>query len=109
MGVTLDGTLSWSTHTDNVVAKMSRGISIIKRCSSLLTDVILKQVFQSLVLSHLDYCPSVWSNASRQELNKNQLTQKRATRLALNCSMRDSVEGMHTKLSWLKVEDRIVA
>lgn len=33
LGVTLEGTLSWSTHVNNIVAKMSRGISSIRRCT----------------------------------------------------------------------------
>lgn len=107
LGVTLEGTLLWSTNINKMVAKMSRGISIIRKCAYFLTEITIKQVIQSLVLSHLDYCPAIWSSASKQELNKIQLTQNRAARLALHCSMRDSVEGMHARLLWMRVEERL--
>jgi hypothetical protein len=64
-GVTLDCKLSWSKHIDTTVAKMGRSLSIIKQCSAFLTT---RQVLQALVLSHLDYCPVVWSGASKRDL-----------------------------------------
>lgn len=107
LGVTIDETLSWSTHINNIVAKMSKCISTIRRSAYLLSDTTTKLVTQSLVLSNLDYCPTIWSSASKQELAKLQLTQNRAARLVLHCSVRSSVDGMHARLSWMKVEDRL--
>ena len=34
LGVTLDCELSWSKHIDSMVAKMGRGLAVIKRCSA---------------------------------------------------------------------------
>ena len=107
LGVTIDERLSWATHINNIITKMSRSISIIRRSAYFLTNTTIKQVIQSLVLSHLDYCPAIWSNASKQELNKIQLTQNRAARLALHCSFRTSIEKMHNELSWMKVNERL--
>ena len=67
LGVTPDCKLSWSKHIDAVVAKMGRSLSIIKRCSALLTSLSTKQVLQALVLSHLDYCSVVWSGATKKD------------------------------------------
>ena len=107
LGVTIDETLSWTSHIGSIVTRMSRGISIIKNSASLLDESSLKIVIQSLVLSHLDYCPTVWSCASQKELSKLQLTQNRAARLALQCSIRKNVLKMHDRLSWLMVKDRL--
>lgn len=38
-------------------------------------------VVQSLVLSHLDYCPVVWSGAAKKPLSKLQVVQNKAARL----------------------------
>ncbi len=88
LGVAIDETLSWATQINNIITKMSRSISIIRRSAFFLANTARKQVIQSLVMSHLDYCPEIWSTASKQELNKIQLTQNRAARLALHCSER---------------------
>ncbi len=81
LGVTIDEALSWATHINNLITKMSRSFSIIRGSAYFLTNTARKQVLQSLVLSHLEYCPAIWSNAPKQELNKIQLTQNRAARL----------------------------
>ena len=78
LGVTLDCKLSWSKHIDSMVAKMGRGLAVIKRCSAFLTPHSTKQVLQPLVLSHLDYCPVIWSGAAKKVLKKRQLVQNRA-------------------------------
>jgi hypothetical protein len=51
LGVTLDCKLSWSKHIDATVAKMGRGLSIIKHCSAILTILLTRQVLQPWLLS----------------------------------------------------------
>jgi hypothetical protein len=71
--ITLDCKLSWSKHTDATVATMGRGVSILKCCSSFLTMLSTRQVLQTLVLWHLDYCPVVWSGTTKNDVGKLQL------------------------------------
>ena len=97
----MDETLSWSSHINNIVSKMSRNISNIRRSTCLLDKsivIIVKLIINSLVLSHLNYCPTVWSSASKKDLSKPQLIQNRAAHLALRCSITDSVMGTHARL-----------
>ena len=86
LGVTIDESLSWSTQIKKTVVRMIYGIYAIRRSAHLLTNTSIRLVIQSLVLSNLDYCPVIWSSASKQEINKLQLAQNRAARLALRCS-----------------------
>ncbi len=66
----LDNTLSWSKHIDNIVSTMGKGIAVARKCSVFIPSSLLKDVVQSLVLSHLEYCPMVWSSASDKHLTK---------------------------------------
>lgn len=68
LGVMLDGQLSWSDHIDGIVAKMGRGIAMIRKCSTYLTLSVISQVIQSLVFCHLQYCPVIWSAASKTDI-----------------------------------------
>ncbi|KAK6320212.1 hypothetical protein J4Q44_G00093190 [Coregonus suidteri] len=106
LGIALDGQLSWSSHVDKVVVKMGRGMSVIKIFSAFLTQKSTVLVVQALVLSHIDYCPVIWSSAAKQYLAKMHLAQNRAARLALNCTNRTNINNMHASLSWLRVEER---
>ena len=107
LGVTIDDKLSWSTQIRNIVVRMSNGIYAIRRSAHLLNYTTRKLVIQSLVLSNLDYCPVIWSSASKQEISKLQLVQNRAARLALRCSVRSSVDAMNARLSWMRVDERL--
>lgn len=46
LGITIDETLSWHIHIKNIVSKMSKSISNIRKC--FLTDTTIKLVIQSL-------------------------------------------------------------
>ena len=108
LGITVDNKLSWKKHISNMIAKMGRGISIIRRHATFMNQNILKIAIQSLILSHLDYCPAVWSNATGDMLNKLQCIQNRAARTILKCDNRTNIISMHKKLNWLLVKDRLL-
>lgn len=109
LGVRLDNLLSWSEsdQIDHIVSKMGRGIAMSRKCSVYCPTATLKNVVQSLVLSHLYYCSVVWSSAAQKHLRKLQIAQNRAARVVLHCSFRASVHEMHIKLSWLTVEAKV--
>ena len=74
-----------------------------------LTTPSTRQVLQTLVLSHLDYCSIMWSGATKKDLGKLQLAQNRAARLALGFTWRANISNMHVNLSCLKVEERLTS
>ena len=98
----MDCKLSWSKHIDTTVARMERSHSIIQCCSAFLKSLSTRQVLQSLVLSHLDYCSVLWSGDTKKDLRKLQLAQNRAARMALECTQRANINNMHVNLSSLK-------
>lgn len=108
LGITIDNKLSWTKHINKITAKMGSGISAIRRCSSFLTPKATKQVTQALILSNLDYCPVVWSNATVDMIRKLQMIQNRAARIVLRCKYRTKVVTMHKSLNWLFVKERLI-
>jgi len=56
---------------------------------------------KALILTYLDYCPAVWSNATGEYINKLQLIKNRAAPVALRCSYRRNITLMHKDLNWL--------
>jgi hypothetical protein len=59
-------------------------MSVIKIHSAFLTQRSSVLVVRDLILSHLDYCPVIWSGAAKKDLAKLQLVQNKAARFALN-------------------------
>ena len=78
LGVPLDCKLAWSKHIDATEAKMGRGLFVIKCRSAFLTSLSTRQAIQALVLSHLDYCPLMWTSATKRNIGTLQLAQNRA-------------------------------
>ena len=86
---------------------MGRAVGVVRKCCSFVPRPLLRQIVQSLVLCHLDYCSTVWSSAASGDMRKLQVVQNRAARLILNCPLRANVSGMHACLSWLTVQNRV--
>lgn len=80
-----------------MVATMSRSILIIS-CLCL-TEEPIKQVHYYPTLIMVLQSGVLHQNRSSIKI---QLTQNKAAHLALHCSIRDSVEGMHARLSWMR-------
>lgn len=53
-------------NKDNIVIKMGKGIAVTRKCTEYLTSSTLFRVIQSLVLSHLEYCPVIWLSAAKK-------------------------------------------
>ena len=80
---------------------MGRAIGIVRKCCFLVSRPLLRQIVQSLVLCHLDYCSTIWASAAGGDLRRLQVVQNRAARLVLNCPFRTNVDQLHACLSWL--------
>ena len=88
---------------------MSCALALVRRCRNAITQELMKSVIHALVLSQMEYCNIIWSNACRTHLAKLQVVQNKAARLILQCSQYTSITHMHSSLHWLKVEDKLMA
>lgn len=73
LDIILDRKLAWTKQINNIVAKMRRDISVVKRCAKFLTQKSMKQVSQAVISSRLDYCPAVWSSVSKDKIKKSEM------------------------------------
>ena len=55
LGVLIDSTLSWKHHVSNISKKISRSIGIMYKLRPFLPLNVLKNVYYSLVYSHIVY------------------------------------------------------
>ena len=90
---------------DAMVAKMRRGLSVIKCCSAILTSQSTEQALQALALSHMDYCPVIWPSATKKDVGLEQSSKT----WPLNVHGGLNINNMPVNLSWLKVEERLTS
>ena len=81
LGLTIDAQLSWSRHVDEICKKASSAIGTLKRARPfILTDVAV-QIYNALILPHLEYCSPVWDCMSDYLSDKLQKLQNRAAKV----------------------------
>ena len=83
LGVTINKTLTWKDHIDNILLKTSRNVGLIWRLRNSLHKENLITLYNSLVLPYLNYCNTVWAtNAKQSELERVFKIQKKCLRIA---------------------------
>ena len=115
LGVLLDQHLKWKYQINNVALKISRGIGILAKLKPYLKINLLKNVYYSLVYSHLSYGVLAWGSADKTLRNKLVVLQNKAIRILSKVQYFQiygqdpgplpSSEPLYKKLEILKLED----
>ena len=80
LGVIVNETLTWKDHIQIITNKVSKGICILYKVSSILPHSVLKSLYYALIHPYLEYCNIIWASKNDLQLNKLFLKQKRAIR-----------------------------
>jgi len=95
LGITLDPALRWAAHVQKITKKLLSGLGAMGRARAFVTDEVLKTMYQTLLLAHLEYCATAWLPSLAQG-NKTLMLQldrlvNRAARLITGHKLRDHV------------------
>ena len=101
LGLTLDECLSWKPHVQKISNKISRIIGVLCRLKNYLPKHILRTLYNSLILPHLQYSVLTWGF----KMGRAELLQKRAVRV-ISCSKYNAhTDPLFKQLNLLKVKD----
>ena len=93
-------------HIDNIAIKLSKVVSIIHKLKySLPTIKSLKLIYNTFVISKLNYCNTVWSTTYIYNLNRVIIIQNKAIRAIFNISNRCNTDKYYKILNILKFND----
>ena len=107
LGVYIDSKLTWSDHICNISSQISKVVGIFGRLKYVLPRNALRIIYLTLIYPHLSYCSVIWSAASRSQLNKLNVLQKRAIRHITCSKPRDHTNDLFKSLHLLKLSDII--
>ena len=101
LGVTLDKSLSFKEHIQNICSKASKGIRCLHRIRGYLDQKQALVLYNSYIQSNFNYCPLVWMFCSKTTYKMIDSIQKRALRalyLDYDKSMEDflMIDGIDT-------------
>ncbi|VDI75617.1 Hypothetical predicted protein [Mytilus galloprovincialis] len=96
LGVTLDEKLSFLKHIENVEQKAHKAISLLRMIKGVakVSTKILLQIYQSIVLSTLEYASSVWQTCETNITDKLNKIQRKGLAICLNVTPTSSVETL---------------
>ena len=101
LGLTIDQYLTWNGHVQKISNKISRSLGIMCKLKRFLPQNILKILYNSLILPHLQYCILSWSFKSDRIFK----LQKRAVRIITCSKYNDHTEPLLKTLNLPKIED----
>jgi hypothetical protein len=108
LGVILDDQLSFGQHITSKCQIAAMNIYRIKSIRKYLTRESCAQLVQSLVISHLDYCCSLFYGITSANLRKLQRIQNWCAKLVLQRGRLDSSTRALFELNWLPMEQKII-
>ena len=104
LGITFDQNLSWTDHINNTTKSSYSTLQVLKRFKRFTPMRVRKTLAETLILSRLSYCNSVYSQVPRYLTNRLQRVQTCAAGYVLGryAKIRNVVD-----LKWLPVEESI--
>ena len=100
LGVTIDSNLTWKEHIHNIHTCTSISRNTGYKLKEFLSEKPLLILYNSLILSHINYCNIVWGNCNTTKINS-LLLQKRAIRNITNASYLAHTEPLFHRLNTL--------
>ena len=84
LGVTISNTLCWDKHSDHVLKTCNSYLYLLTRIKIYLSLQNRILVYNSYILTHLDYCRIIWGSCNSVSEDKRIHFQKGAARIILD-------------------------
>ena len=107
LGVTLDQSLSFDQHIQNIVKTSNFHIRALRHIRPYLDKRVANTVACSIVTTRIDYCNSLLYGTSAANIKKLQRVQNTLARVVSGARRRDSITPILMDLHWLPIEQRI--
>ena len=92
LGVVFNERLSWSNHTDVIIAKAAKLIELIRRHRARLPSLAIRSVYISYIRPILEYACIAWCGVSCTDSARLERLQRRAARLITGNAPRSDID-----------------
>ena len=105
LGITIDESLSWIKHTDNVCTKLSRANGLLSKLRHYVPLKTCISVYHSIFQSAITYGSLSWCFTNKNNINKLCVLQKKCVRIMTFSAFDEHSEPLLSSLNLLKVSD----
>ena len=109
LGVSIDQSLNFNLHTNQVIKTVSYKLSLLQKIRKYITSQAAIQIYKAMVIPYFDYGDILYHYTSNRLLDKLQKLQNRGLRICFGPGMGMSTDDMHREASISKLFDRRVA
>ena len=81
LGFTIQENLKWSSHVNDVLGKMSRGIAMLRKVRQILNKDALLSIYYSFIYPYIQRGITIWANESKGNMMDILVKQKQAIRI----------------------------
>ena len=107
LGVIIDDELSFDEHIDKLSGKLAQRIGLLKKMKKYLPLRERIAYYNATVKSLMMYGSNIWSNMSKENLDRISKLQKRAARVILGASTRTRSASLFKELGWIPFVDEV--
>ena len=105
LGLFIDSGLTWKSHIDYICKIIARNIGVINRIKNFFPGPVLDSLYNTLVVSYINYGILAWGGSSSKTLNRLLLLQKLALRIINFSDFNAHTDPLFLKHKTLKLKD----
>ena len=105
LGIIIEEHLNWATHISHLCNIIARNVGILQKLRYFVPTYVLKILYHSLILSHLQYCTLLWAHSYYSHLHKLRVLQKKAIQIISNADYPAHSSKLFLNLNLLKPDD----
>ena len=107
LGIHLDNTMSWASHVEAIIEKCNSLLFLLNRIKQYLSSPIRKLFYNAYILTHLDYCRTIWGNTNNELLNAVIKFQICSARSILDKPIDTPSCEMFAEQNWMTLPERV--
>ena len=102
--IIIEENLNWTTDINHLGNIIARNVGILQKLRYFIPAYVLKILYHSLILSHLQYCTLLCATSYYSHLHKLRLLQKKVIRIISNTDYRAHSSKLFLTLKLLKLD-----
>ncbi|MEW8546433.1 MAG: reverse transcriptase domain-containing protein, partial [Candidatus Thiodiazotropha sp.] len=106
LGITLSRSCTWSSHIDNIAEKAWFRLNLMRGLKFKISRKSLEQMYISFIRPLLEYCDSVWDNASSESKKQLDAIHIEAARTITGATKLCGIDRLFSDLGWESLQSR---